>query len=434
MNFSEFNTFSLITLGCKVNQCDSDQIQALLEEAGWISARSREPADLVIVNTCCVTGRADRKSRFAIRGALNRKRCDSSLLAVVGCYPGYDFNAIASIKGVDRIFTHEDRPVFQKWLTNFIQDRKLSGPQNGSKGCGHQNSVTGLLGSFKRKTRAFLKVQEGCDYHCRYCIVRKVRGSSRSLNLEEALQKAQEAVSSGCKELVLTGVCLGSYGQDFGKKIDLVDLVGGLEQIEGLERIRLSSIEPADVTDRLIEKMATCAKLCPHLHLPFQSGDDEVLSWMNRRCGVRDYLSIFEKAKKKIPRLSVSCDMIVGFPGEADRHFQNSLSFLKLVEPLRTHLFSYSPRQGAMEEPGLSSGIVRRRFESMRRHSEELSLRFRQKLIGEVLSVLFERRNGNFWSGYAENYFPVRVKIPGDQRNRIKKVKLLDERGRGRLL
>ena len=413
-------TFYIRTLGCKVNQCDSQELRERLFQFGLNEYRKGEEADISIINTCCVTHRADRKSRAAIRDLVRRRGLKSSLIAVTGCYVRYDRQAIESIEGVDAVFENSRKDEF---IIKWIGKESLNGQTKNFR-------VSGFAG----RTRAFLKIQDGCDNRCSFCIVPYVRGPSRSKGISCIMEEAHRRVEAGYKEIVLTGVNLGSFGKDLRQKIDLVHIIEELEQIKNLLRIRLSSIEATDVTDQLIEKMAHSEKLCPHLHIPFQSGDDEILRLMNKRLRTKDYLEIIEKARTKIKNLAITCDFIVGFPAEEDESFQNSLEFVKSVLPLRTHIFTYSQRQGTSlcgkeKEVYICEDIVKDRFDRLKSLSDELSLDFKNRYLSKELSVLFEEKKGGLWQGYSENYIKISVRSDLPLRNVISKVKVVDFKG-----
>ena len=241
------------------------------------------------------------------------------------------------------------------------------------------------------------------------------------------MDEAYRWVRAGHREIVLTGVNLGSYGKDLSEEIDLVGVIEALEKIKDLSRIRLSSIEAADITDKLIEKMAHSEKLCPHLHIPFQSGDDHVLRGMNKRLSTKDYKVIVEKAKKNIKDLAITCDFILGYPAEEEENFQNTLKFIKFVAPLRTHIFTYSPRKGVSLEakktmPGENN--AKKRFSQFKKVSDALSRDFKKQYIGRELEVLFEEEKGGSWLGFTKNYIKASVTSHTPLRNMITKVKI----------
>lgn len=401
-------TFFIKTLGCKVNQCDSEELRQFFHSCGWMETHDQKLADIRIVNTCCVTQTAERKSRQTVRQIASAGPC-----AVFGCYSQYGKTVLQNIEGVS--------------IYDFIQKNDFfRHPAFSAAKAGHENTT-----KFSGRTRAFLKVQDGCDNQCSYCIVPLLRGRSRSLPVRNILLQAQRWGDSGHKEIVLTGVNLGSFGRDLDPRMDITDLICELESIAGLERIRLSSIEAQDVTKRLLEKMNSSSKLCAHLHIPFQSGADAVLSAMNRCLRVSDYQRIVEAARKALPDLVITCDFIAGFPTETDEDFKQTLSFLKWVRPLKTHVFPFSRRKGtqASQYDELSPRIVRERVDTMKQCAYVLSEACRKDRIGKFLDVLFEGREGNVWTGHSCEY--IKAECPSslkNLRNQIRKIKVLGVR------
>lgn len=409
-------SFFIKTLGCKVNQCDSQYVREKLISQGMREISERDEADLIIVNTCCVTSGADRKSRNAVRAAVNNK--SKGHVVVIGCYAGYDRAVIEQLGGVEAVFDNSQRNDFLRWLEN--RKFSLSGRRDDPV-----DMQTISKKAFLGRTRAFLKVQDGCDNRCSYCIIPYVRGPSRSRPIEEITEEANMRSEEGFKEIVLTGVCLGSFGKDFDKKVDLIDIVDKIEKVPGIERIRLSSIEASDVTDKLLERMGQTSKLCPHLHIPFQSGDDEVLASMYKKLRVADYQKIINKARKMIKNLAITCDFIAGFPLEKEKNFRNTLEFIKFVKPARVHFFPYSRRKGTVQYSQLiASKVVKDRMIEMRKLSGKLAKAYCKDFIGKKIDVLFEKRTGAGWQGYSQNYIQVFVETDELLGNALRQVKI----------
>lgn len=408
-------TFCIRTLGCKVNQYDSQKIREGFSRHGWKESVEASEADVCVVNTCCVTAQADRKSRYAIRCVV--RQSPRSQVYVTGCYAGYNKKAVEAIEGVVAVFESRDSDIF---LERLLSDKK--------EACAGNAPVL----SFGKHARAFLKIQDGCDNGCSYCVVPVVRGPSRSRDAVSVFKEARDLVKAGHKEIVLTGICLGSFGKDLDPRCDLVDIIEDLETIDGLLRIRLSSIEAADVTDRLIDKMSSSAKLCPHLHIPFQSGDDAILAAMNKRLRVKDYKEIVKKARNAVRKLAVTCDLIVGFPGEREENIKNTMKFLEDVMPLRTHFFTFSPRKGTAlfsQGPGITPGEQKKRYEVLESLADKTAHSFIRQTTNKELDVLFEGKENGFWRGYSENYIRVAVESPLCLEKKIMRVRLSDIRG-----
>ncbi len=412
-------TFYLKTLGCKVNQSDSNEIRERFFKSGWVQSNGDAKADVYIVNTCCVTHHADRKSRAAIRYAL--KNSGNASVCVTGCYAGYNREALEDIGGIDAVFENDKRDKLFDWIDGLTAQSQVKI----EKGSGLERADN---------TRAFLKIQDGCDNRCSFCVVPFVRGRSRSKDISSVIEEARSFVETGFKEIVLTGVNLGSFGRDLTGVSDIVGVISELEGIKGLARIRLSSVEASDITDTLIDKMAASKKLCPHLHIPFQSGDDQVLGLMNKRSKTKDYLTIVEKAKKKINDLAITCDLIVGFPSETEENFANTLEFIKSITPSRAHIFTYSRRMnkpfaGNEDETPIPELTIKERFRRLKALTDRFSLDFKKSYLNKRLSVLFEEKKAGFWQGYSQNYIRVCVASDLPLKNTIRTVKVVDLRG-----
>lgn len=386
------------TLGCKVNQYDTQSIRERFLSRAFKEAGRDKKADIYLINTCTVTSSADRKSRNIIRSCIREN--PGAEVIVTGCLVSKDRDMLSAIKGVSLIISK-----------SFFPD-----------------GVT----DFKGHTRAFLKVQDGCNNFCSYCKVPLVRGRSRSKPLEFVIREAKNLAGKGFKEIVLTGICLGAYGKDLGKgSIDLASLIDELEKIKGLLRIRLSSIEAGDITERLISRIAKSGKLCPHLHIPIQSGDNDILKKMKRKYTHESYLALINKIKEKAPEVAITTDCLVGFPGENENNFRNTLSLIKKINPLRVHVFPYSPRQGTLAaswfKMQLPKEILNERIKRLGLLAKGCRLRFQEKFKNKRLPVLFEsisKERGGYWEGYTGNYIKVYHKSKKPLKNQLVNIKL----------
>lgn len=382
-------TIKFYTLGCKVNQYETQAMREQFMRVGYRELENKHPADAYLINTCTVTQRADSESLNYIRRAIREN--PRAKIIVAGCLTESDAGKIKAIS------------------------RKISIIKNKDK--------KGGISYFQGHTRAFLKIQDGCDNFCSYCKVPLVRGRPRSKNLQQVACEARALVKNGFKEIVLCGICLGAYGRDLKPKKDLVDVVEVLEKIDGLLRIRLSSIEARDVTDKLIKKIAASKNLCPHLHIPIQSGDDGILKKMNRKYSRQDYLRLIKKIKTKVPRIAITTDVLVGFPGESEDNFQNTVNLVKAILPLKTHIFPYSKREDTLAadfQPQISSQVIRQRIAYLKSVAETCALKYRRHFLGKKLEVLVEGRskdNPEFWEGYTANYLKVKIKSGLNLRN-----------------
>jgi len=398
------------TLGCKVNQYETQEMRERFLEAGFIEAKEEQSADIYLVNTCTVTAKSDQESLYYIHRGYQEN--PQAKIIVTGCLAELDKKKIKAQPGVSLVIPNSAKAEIAARMVN-----KRSGLRKG-------------ISFFAGHTRAFLKIQDGCNNFCSFCRVPLARGVSWSKPILEILREANELVKKGFKEIVLTGICLGAYGRDFKPRMSLVDVITTLEEISGLLRIRLSSIEAGDVADELIDKMAGSAKLCRHLHIPIQSGDNRILKIMRRRYSREDYLELVRKIRKRIPHLAITTDVLVGFPQEEEENFQNTLDLIKKTAPLRAHIFPYSPRPGtaafnlAVSTP---EAVVKARIARLRTISEQCALAFCKKFLNKRLTVLCESRSqedSDFWEGYTDTYIKVLVKSSQDLKNQIVYVKL----------
>ncbi|MDD5491430.1 MAG: MiaB/RimO family radical SAM methylthiotransferase [bacterium] len=384
-------TFKIHTLGCKVNQYDTQVIREDYQRKGYKEVIDNSPADLYIINTCTVTSSADKKSRYYIHHA-HRENPNAKIL-VTGCYAQLDAKILDKIPGVTK-----------------VSKMKISLP---------------AISDFQDHTRPFLKIQDGCNNSCSYCKVHIVRGRSRSKPINKVIAEAKQLANKGFKEIVLCGVCLGLYGQDLKPKSGLLQVIKILEKIKGIERIRLSSLEAWDITDSLINHLSKSKKLCRHLHIPIQSGSDNILKRMNRQASFSFYAALFKALRNKMPDLAISTDIIVGFPGETDKDFQATTELLRIAEPLKVHIFPFSARPGtkAAKLPGaVNTEIIAGLVEQLRQLSASLATAYQKKFIGGKMAILIEGRakeNPAYWEGHTANYIKVWVKSIKDLKNNL---------------
>jgi threonylcarbamoyladenosine tRNA methylthiotransferase MtaB len=392
------------TLGCKVNQYETQEMRERFLEAGFIEAKGKQRADIYLVNTCTVTAKADKDSLYYIHRS--RRENPRAKIIVTGCLAELDRKKILAQPGVSLVVPNSGK---NKIVSKLTKPRQK--PEEG-------------ISTFEGHTRAFLKVQDGCDNSCSYCRVPLARGRSRSKPLVKIIREAVKLAEAGFKEIVLTGICLGSYGRDLLPRKSLVDAISALESIPGLSRIRLSSIEAGDVSEELIEKMASSSKLCPHLHIPIQSGDDGILKRMRRKYTRKVYLDLVKKIKKKIRRVAITTDVLVGFPGEDEAAFLNTIDLIKKILPLRCHIFPFSPRPAtpaAGFDNELSEPQLIDRLERLRGIAEKCSVSLRKRFLNKKLAVLVEGRSNpcpGCWEGHSANYIKVRVRSSKNLKNK----------------
>ena len=414
------------TLGCKLNFAETSTIARSFEEDGYIRVDFEDPADIYVINTCSVTENADKQFKQIVRKAL--KTNPKAFLAAVGCYAQLKPEELASVDGVDLVLGAKEK--FN--ITQYIDDLTKN-----NEGIVHSCEIAETdfyVGSYSigDRTRAFLKVQDGCDYKCTYCTIPMARGISRSDTIENILSNAKKISDKGIKEIVLTGVNIGDYGKgEFGNKKHehtFLELVQALDKVEGIERLRISSIEPNLIKDETIDFIAQSNSFVPHFHIPLQSGSNEILKKMKRRYLRELYVSRVAKIREVMPDACIGVDVIVGFPGETDELFLETYYFLNDLDISYLHVFTYSERDNT--EAVLMDGVVpdevrAKRSKMLRGLSAKKRNAFYESQLGKEKTVLFESDNKQgYIHGFTENY--VKVKAPWDPAlvNTLHKVKL----------
>ncbi len=414
------------TLGCKVNQYETEAMLELFEKEGYEKAETEDYADVYVINTCTVTHMSDRKSRQYIRRM--KKKNPDAIIAVVGCYSQVSPEEILSIDEVNLVMGTNDRKKIVEEVKKIDASRKVSTVDDIMKVKAFEEIE---INKTNGKTRAFLKIQDGCDRYCSYCIIPYARGRVRSRDLESIVKEVENLASNGYKEVVLTGIHVASYGKDIkDSDIKLLDVIKQINDIEGIERIRLSSVEPILFTDEFVEAVSTMDKVCPHYHLSLQSGCDETLKRMKRRYTTEEYKAIVDRLRAAIPNVSITTDVIVGFPGETNEEFDKTYEFLKDIELTHMHVFKYSPRKGtpaATMENQVDPSTKHDRSEKLLQLNEENFNKFGQKMLDKEFNVLFEQKVGdNKYEGLTENYVKVIVESDNDISEQILKVKIKD--------
>lgn len=422
-------TAKLITMGCKVNQYDTQSMSEALERNGYVIVDETRPADLYLINTCTVTNTADQKARQVVRKAI-RQNPNADIL-VTGCYAESDRKAIEEIPGVTLVFGNREKADIQTYINKLQTKTHLQiQPVQHDAIREHARFSSGVSSSGKR-TRALIKVQDGCSAFCTYCIIPYVRGRMTSRPLSDIVSEAQRISDSGIKEIVITGVHLGAYGQDTGRDKDIADILEHIHDIEGIERIRFSSIEPMYFPDILTERMSSLPKCMPHFHIPIQSGSDKVLRDMHRRYSTSQFAGLVANLRNRFTDdVGITTDIMVGFPGETDTDFKDSLKFVEKVGFSQLHVFRYSPRKGtpAATYPNqVPPHISSTRSREMISLGEQLSTSFRKRMLGKCKNVLVEgSREGkkNLLAGFTDNYIRVLVDVPDTAINQILPVRL----------
>ena len=407
------------TLGCRLNQSESLILQEQLEAQGYEIVPYGDPADLAIVNTCTVTNDADAKSRKAIRGFIRDN--PEAYVAVIGCYSQMDSKALTEIEGVDLIVGNQEKMN----VLSYISEGKNEHPLVIRDQMLRDDFTIETVGAGAFTRRANLKIQDGCDFMCTFCIIPFARGRSRSREMENLLEEARQLVDRGACEIVITGVNVGTY--NYGGRT-ILDVVDRLNEIEGLARIRISSIEPTTIPEELFDRMNDPDHaLVPYLHIPLQSGSENVLKLMKRLYTRQEFIDFIEGAAARVPGLCIGTDVMVGSPGETEADFEATCDLLINAPISYAHVFKYSEREGtaALRIPGKVDGNEKtRRSAVIRRISGRKLAEFQQRHRGETVDVLFETEENGVWSGYTPNYIRVAVVSSDTLKNQIHPVRL----------
>ncbi len=407
-------------MGCKLNFSETSTIARDLEEAGFARVDFDEQADVYVINTCSVTDNADKKCRNIIRKA---KRINpNSFVVVIGCYAQLKPQEIADIEGVNLVLGANEKFNLPKHL------EKLSPDVENKHISGRIGAVRDFYPSFSKgdRTRTFLKIQDGCDYFCSFCTIPLARGKSRNASIQETLKQAREAISAGAREIVLTGVNIGDFGQ--GGEENFFQLIKSLDQLEGLDRFRISSIEPNLLSDEIIEYVSSSDKFMPHFHIPLQSGNDELLIAMKRKYDRALYTSRVEKIKTLMPHACIGVDVIVGFPGETEGHFLDTYEYLNNLPISYLHVFTYSERANTVApkmEDTVEWSVRLERSKRLRILSQKKKAAFYNSQEGTAQRVLIEDlEEDGYRFGFTENYVKVRLDAKSTQANEILEVEL----------
>ena len=414
------------TLGCKLNFSETSTIGRLFVAAGYAVVEFTDAADVYVINTCSVTDHADKKCRKVVKEAL--KYSPNAYVTIVGCYAQLKPEEIANIEGVDMVLGAAEKFRIVEFITDLTKQPKAVIHQQDIEKVNHNFIAAYSIGD---RTRTFLKVQDGCDYPCTYCTIPLARGNSRSDTIENVIEKATQIAASGVKEIVLTGVNLGDFGIREGQREDkFFDLVKALDEVEGIDRIRISSIEPNLLNNDIIEFVATSKRFVPHFHIPLQSGSNKILSLMKRRYQRELYVDRVAKIKELMPNCCIGVDVIVGFPGETQEDFLETYEFLNQLDISYLHVFTYSEREQteAVTMPGKVAGSTRfERNKMLHILSDKKRRVFYQSQLGTEGQVLFEddQKNG-FMHGFTKNYVKVRAKYDPVMVNELKNVKLIE--------
>lgn len=397
------------TLGCRVNQYESEAMAEKFLKDGYQIVKFDEFADVYVINTCTVTNMGDKKSRQMIGRA--RRLNNDAVIAVVGCYSQVAPDEVSSIEGVDVVLGSRNKGDTVYWVNRAREEKsKIVQVKDVLR-----NKVFEELSieTYQDRTRAFLKIQDGCNRFCAYCLIPYARGSVCSKNPEKVIEEVEELAKHGFKEIILSGIHIASYGADLDGNISLVDILEKINEVQGIERIRIGSIDPTFFTEGVMDRISKLEKLCPHFHLSLQSGCNATLKRMNRRYTAEEYLNIVTELRRRIPDVSLTTDVIVGFPGETEEEFAETYNFLKNIKLTKTHVFKYSPRKGTAADK-LKDNVTP--AEKEKRSAELISLNnvnernFIENFIGRDMEVLYEQQSSKgaaYYEGYTPNYVKV---------------------------
>ncbi len=388
--------------------------------SGYEVVEFEKSADVYVVNTCTVTSIADRKSRQMLRRA--KQINPNALLVIVGCYVQVGKEELEKIKEIDLILGNNEKNDIVKYVEEYQKKISIVSDINKQQEYKEFGKTT-----YTEKVRAFIKVQDGCNNFCSYCIIPFARGRVRSRKIESVVSEIEEISQNGIKEVVITGIHIASYGTDFEEKIGLIDLLEKINEIKGVERIRLGSLEPKLVTENFVERLCKLEKICDQFHMSLQSGCNETLKRMNRKYTTHEFQKGVERIRKAYPDALLTADIIVGFPGETEEEFNSTYKFLKDIGFYKIHTFKYSKRKGTLAEKlpnQITPKIQEDRSKRIISLSNEMQRKYNKRYIGKEVKVLFEEKEGEYFKGHTTNYMIIYVKTTENIENRIKMVKI----------
>ena len=418
-------TVAFITLGCKVNQYETNAMTQQFIKKGYEVVDHTKKADIYIVNTCTVTNMSDRKSRQMLRRVkeLNKE----AIVVACGCYAQVAKEELEKIEEINLVLGNNEKKDIVGYVEKYIKSRI---PEIQTEDVMNQKEFVEFGDiTFTEKTRAVVKIQDGCDRFCSYCIIPYARGRVRSRKPEHILSEIRKIATEGIKEVVITGIHIASYGKDFQQEYRLIDLLEEMSIIEGIERIRLGSIEPLLITEKFVSRLKKLSKVCHQFHLSLQSGCDETLKRMNRRYTTQQFKGITQLLRKTFEDAILTTDIIVGFPGETEEEFEKTYTFLKEIKFYKMHVFKYSPRKGT-KAAVMPNQIDGNKKEERSRRLIELSSNnekeYNQKYIRKEVEVLFEEEKDGIWKGHTKNYILAHYKTEENIENKIIKLKCIE--------
>ena len=413
-------TVAFYTLGCKVNQYETNAMEQQFIKNGYKVVDHHDFADIYVVNTCTVTNIAERKSRQMLRRVKDINK--DAILVVCGCYAQVAKEELEKIPEIDIILGINEKNNIVKIVEDYIEKKKNK--EEIVSDVSNQNEFLDFGDvTYTEKNRAVVKVQDGCNMFCSYCIIPYARGRIRSRKIESVVSEISKIAKLGIKEVVITGIHVASYGKDFEENIGLIDLLEAINKIDGIERIRLSSIEPNIIDEEFVKRLSKLEKICPHFHLSLQSGCDETLKRMNRKYTTKKYKEAVDLLRNYFPDVNFTTDVIVGFPGETEEEFNTTYKFLEEIKFYRMHVFKYSKRRGTVAEKmpnQIDGNIKEERSNKLIELSNKNENEYNESYIGKEVNVLFEEYENGYFRGYATNY--MMVNVPGKKEDEEKLV------------
>ena len=440
---------AFLTLGCKTNQYETNGMMQKFIEAGYEICDLNDNPDIYVVNTCTVTNIADRKSRQSLRRIKNK---NNTIIVAVGCYAQIAKEKLQKMPEIDIVLGNREKKDIVEYVEEFlrIQPKVVANKKTQPSVVANEELATiGTLVevgdiskqkdydeygcvTYTERSRTEIKIQDGCNNFCTYCAIPFARGRIRSRKKENVIKEVETLAKKGIKEIVLTGIHIASFGKDFEEEYKLIDLLEDLNKIDGIERIRLGSLEPTIITDEFLKRLLKLEKVCNHFHLSLQSGCDETLKRMNRKYTTEEFKQVTERLRNYLKDVNLTTDIIVGFPGETEEEFNITYKFLQNIAFYKMHVFKYSKRDGtvAAKMPNQIDGnIAEERSKKLIELSEKNMKMYNEKYIGKEVEVLFEEKQDEFWIGHTRNYMVVKVKSDKDLENEIITTKVLENQG-----
>ena len=418
---------SFYTLGCKVNQYETNGMAQKFQESGYeIVDVEQDISDICVVNTCTVTNMSDRKSRQILRRVKLQNK--DAIIVAIGCYAQVAKKELENMPEIDLVLGNEQKKDIVKYVEKFLQEQESLNKLIKVDDIMNQTEFDDMGQiTYTEKTRAVIKVQDGCNQFCSYCIIPYARGRIRSRNLESIIKEINLIAKNGIKEVVITGIHVASYGKDFNNENGLIELLEEINKVEGIKRIRLGSLEPKIMTEFFLKRLVKLEKICHHFHLSLQSGCDETLKRMNRKYNTQEIKEIVARIRRYYDDVILTTDIIVGFPGETQEEFEKTYEFLEEIKLYKMHVFQYSQRKGtraAIMPNQVNGNIKEERSRKLIELSNKMQKKYNESYIGKKVEVLFEDKEGEYYKGHTQNYIMVKYKTNENLENKIKTVEI----------